>query len=162
MSKANKRHETSGYCQETIEKEIALMKCYLPAGDWCRIDKTTNKVVMTYLLQTWNYSCEELGTFPWGMKDTISFMLSDKTCRNKFVLPSLIKNQIENKKYNQDLMKDSVINAGPHPPREYYRLFCQTYESDPEVLKAFLKILHFLYQNQLTLIQNFDSLKIYV
>ena len=130
MSKTNKRHETSGYCQETIEKEITLMKCYPPAGDWRWIDKTTNKIVMTCLLQTWNYSCEEPGIFSWEMKGTITFMLSDKKCKNKLVLPSLIKNQIENKKYNQDLMRDSVTNAGPHPPREYYRLFCQTYESD--------------------------------
>ena len=56
---------------------------------------------MTYLLQTWNYFGEELGTVkhlsPWGTKDTITSMLSDKKCKNNSVLPLLIKNQIENK-----------------------------------------------------------------
>ena len=57
-------------------------------------------------------------------------------------------------------MKTSVTNAGPHAPREYYRLFCRIYESDPELVKALLKLLHFLNLNELKLIENFDSLKI--
>ena len=49
MSKTNKRHETSCYCHESIEKKIVLMKCYPPARDWRWIDKTSNNIVMTYL-----------------------------------------------------------------------------------------------------------------
>ena len=48
MSETNKCRKTSGYSTENIEKEVALMKCYPPAGDWRRIDKAPNKVVMTY------------------------------------------------------------------------------------------------------------------
>ena len=58
MSKTNKCHKTSGYSTEHIEKEVALMKRYPLAGDWRRIDKASNKVVMTYLLQNWDYSGE--------------------------------------------------------------------------------------------------------
>ena len=35
MLKTNKRCKTSSYSTENIEKEVALMKCYPPAGDWC-------------------------------------------------------------------------------------------------------------------------------
>ena len=58
------------------------MKCYPPAGSWRRIDKSSNKVVMTFLLQNWNYSGENIGTVkhlcPWGMKETMTSLLSDK------------------------------------------------------------------------------------
>ena len=142
MSKTNKRHETSCYCHESIEKKIVLMKCYPPAGDWRWIDKTSNNIVMTYLLQTENYSGEQLRTVKhlclWEMKHTITSMLSDKKCKNKLVLPSLLKNQTQNKKCNKDLMEISVTNLGPHVPSEYYPLFCRTYESDPELLSSFL------------------------
>ena len=128
MSQSNKLHKTSGYCQETREKKTALMKHYSPAGDWRQIHKTSNKIVMTYLLQTWNYSDEELGTVehlcPWGIKDTITSMLSDKKCKNKPVLLLLTKNLIENKKYDKDLMKISVKNIGLHASRENYGPFC--------------------------------------
>ena len=60
------------------------------------------------------------------MKDTITSMLSDKKCKSKPILPFLMKNQIENKKYDEDLMKIYVTNTGPHAPCEYYRLFCRT------------------------------------
>ena len=33
MLKTNKRRKTSGYSTENIEKEVALMRCYPPAGD---------------------------------------------------------------------------------------------------------------------------------
>ena len=63
------------------------MKRYHPGGDWRRIGKTSNKIVMSYLLQTWNYFGEELRTVkhlcPWEMKDIITSMLSDKKCKNK-------------------------------------------------------------------------------
>lgn len=56
------------------------MKHYPPARDWHRINKISNKIV-----QTWNYSAEEIDTVkylcPWEMKDTITFMLSDKKCK---------------------------------------------------------------------------------
>ena len=52
MSKTDKRCTTSGYCRENIEKKITLMKRHHPGGDWRQIDKTSNKIVMSYLLQT--------------------------------------------------------------------------------------------------------------
>ena len=98
------------------------MKCYLPAGDWRRKDKASNKVVMTYLLQNWDYSGERLGTVkhicPWGMKDTMTSLLSDKKCKNKPVLPSIIKNLVADKPYNKDLMTISVKNTRPHAAHE--------------------------------------------
>ena len=48
MSETNKCRKTCGYSTENIEKEVALMKRYPPARDWRRIDKASNKVVMTY------------------------------------------------------------------------------------------------------------------
>ena len=74
--------------------------------------------VMTYLLQNWNYSGERRGTIkricPWGMKDTMTSLLSDKKCKNKSVLPSIIKGHIADKPYNKDLVTISVTNTGPH------------------------------------------------
>ena len=167
MLKANKCRKTSGYSTENIEKEVALMKCYLPAGDWCRIDKALNKVVMTYLLQNWDYSGERLGTVkhicPWGMKYTMSSSLSDKKCKNKPYLPSVIKDLIADKPYNKDLMTISITNTGPQAAREYCRLSCRTCESDPELLKAmFQKHQDVLGPNPnvFTLIRNFDTFKI--
>ena len=58
------------------------MKHYPPVGGWHWIDKTSNEIIMTFSLQTWNYFGEELGSVkhlcPWGMKDTITSTLSDK------------------------------------------------------------------------------------
>ena len=143
------------------------MKCYLPAGDWHWIDKASNKVAMTYLLQNWDYSGEILGNVkhicPWGMKDTMTFLLSDKKCKNKPVLPYIIKDLTTDKPYNKDLMTISVTNTGPHAAREYYRLSCQTCESDPELLKAILQKHQDVLRpnpNIFTLIWNFDSLKV--
>ena len=62
MSKTDKRQKRSGYSTEHIEKEVALMKRYPLAEDWHGIDKASNKVVMTYLLQNCGYSGEKLGT----------------------------------------------------------------------------------------------------
>ena len=62
MSKTDKRQKTSGYSMEHIEKEVALMKRYPLAEDGHGIDKASNKVVMTYLLQNCSYSGEKLGT----------------------------------------------------------------------------------------------------
>ena len=62
MPKTNKRRKTSSYSTKNIEKEVALMKRHPPAGDWHQRDKTSNKVVMTYLRQNWDYSGERLGT----------------------------------------------------------------------------------------------------
>ena len=59
------------------------------------------------------------------MEDTITFMLSNKKCKSKPVLPLLFKNHIENKKYNKDLMKGSIVNTGPHASREYYHIFVE-------------------------------------
>ena len=70
------------------------------------------------------------------MKDTMTSLLSDKKCKNKPVLLSVIKDLIADKPYNKDLMTISVTNTGPHAAREYYRLSCRTRESDPELLKA--------------------------
>ena len=165
MSKTNKRGTTSGYCQENIGNKIALMKRYHPGGDWRRIDKTSNKIVMSYLLQTWNYSGEELGTvkhlYPWEMKDTITSMSSDKKCKNKLALKSRIKQKTKNK----DLIKISVTGTGPHTPLEYCHLFCQTCESDPKLLKALVKKHEVVLGPKpivFTLIRNFDSLKILI
>ena len=73
------------------------------------------------------------------MKDTMTSLLSDKKCKNKPVLLSVIKDFIADKPYNKDLMTISVTNTGPHAAREYYRLSCRTRESDPELLKAMLQ-----------------------
>ena len=104
MSKTNKCHKTSGYSTEHIEKEVALMKRYPLAGDWRRIDKASNKVEMTYLLQNWDYFGERLGAVkhicPWGMKDTMTSLLSDRKCKNKSVLPSMIKDLIADRSYS--------------------------------------------------------------
>ena len=167
MLKTNKCCKTSGYFMENIEKKVALMKRYPPAGDWCQIDKASKKVAMTYLLQNWDYSGERLGTVyyicPWGMKDTMTSLLSDKKCKNKPPLPSIIKDLIAEKPYHKDLMTLSITNTGLHAAHEYYRFSFRTCESDPELLNAMLQ----KHQNVLgpnpyafTLIQNFDSLKI--
>ena len=101
MSKTNKCRNTSGYSTEHIEKEVALMKRYPLAGDWRRIDKASNKVEMTYLLQNFG---ERLGAVkhicPWGMKDTMTSLLSDRKCKNKSVLPSMIKDLIADRPYS--------------------------------------------------------------
>ena len=55
------------------------------------------------------------------MKDTMTSLLSDKKCKNKPVLPFIIKDLIADKQYNKDLMTISDTNTGPHA--EYYRLF---------------------------------------
>ena len=56
---------------------------------------------------------------PWGMKDTMTSLLSDKKWKNKPVLPSIIKDLIAAKPYNKDLMTISITNTGPHTAREY-------------------------------------------
>ena len=97
------------------------------------------------------------------MKDTMTSLLSDKKCKNKPVLLSVIKDLIADKPYNKDLMTISVTNTGPHAAREYYRLSCRTRESDPELLKAMLQKHQDVLgpnPNVFTLIRNFDSLKI--
>ena len=60
MLKSNKHGKTSGYSKENIEKEVALMKRYPPAEDWHQIDKASNEVVMTYLLQNWDSLVRDL------------------------------------------------------------------------------------------------------
>ena len=74
----------------------------------------------------------------WGMKYNMTSLLSDKKCKNNPVLPSIIKDLIADKLFNKDFMAISITNTGPHAGREYYRLFCRTCESDPELLKAML------------------------
>ena len=97
------------------------------------------------------------------MKDTMTSLLSDKKYKNKPVLLSITKDLIADKPCNKDLMANSVTNTGLHAAREYYRLSCRTYKSDPELLKATLQNHQDVLgpnPNIFTLIRNFDSLKI--
>ena len=123
---------------------------------------------MTTPIQKWVYKGEHVGETryitPWGMKATFGHVLSTDSCRVKQFLPPTIKAKVGDAQYSREQMKVVIEDTGHAEPKEYYRVFCRTCASDPELLPALLKqhseALGSSKPDVWSLIQNFDALKI--
>ena len=142
----NKRRSYDGYSKQNIDEQVQLINRYQPAGKWRRVELRTPKIVMTTLLQKWQWEDEEIAVVkhlcPWGVKDTYSKLLSDDKCKEKGFQPKVIQDFFKSPtapKYEKGKIKITVTNTGPAPSQQYYHVFCRICESDPELLPALLR-----------------------
>ena len=56
----NKRRPYDGYSKQNIDKHVQLINRYQPDGKWRRVELRTPKIVMTTLLQKWQWEDEEI------------------------------------------------------------------------------------------------------
>ena len=170
MATTNKRRSYDGYSIENLPAQIDLINRHPPKGQWRRAELRSTNMVMTTLLQKWEFDNHEIAVVkhlcPWGAKDTYSSMLVKNKCKEKGFQPKVVQDYFanpENPKYDKSKVKLSVANTGPAAPRQYYHVFCRTCETDPELMPALLRKHADTLgpkPNVFSLANNYDSLKI--
>ena len=171
----NKRRSYDGYSRENLEEQVNLILRHQPKGKWRRVEKRLTKVVMTTLLQKWEWNSGEDGggveiavvkhLCPWGVKDTYSKLLSADKCKERGFQPKVVQDFFHTSaaKYDKKKITITVANTGPSTAEKYYHVFCRICESDPELLPSLLrkhKDTLGANANVFSLIDHFDALQI--